>query len=410
MIAVLSGRLLRFFLPGGFLLLAGILFGNSLEIIHWRPLVAKVLLLVVPAAGLLVCWRFNKLKPAFAILVLLLAEWVLQNFGRGFNLAPDRAALVRDTVAVLLPLNLAWLALGREKGLVNLPGLAKVVLIAGQPLLVAAIYFCQPGILAYLGKEFYPWDATGWPVLAQPAIAAYLVALLVLASNLLRHRGAIDSGFVWALLASYLGLAVYTGLLATSCLMLAGLILIVSVVEAAYGMAFLDDLTGLPARRALNELLPRLRGDYTIAMLDIDFFKKFNDTHGHDVGDQVLRMVAARIAGVKGGGRPFRYGGEEFTVVFPGKAVADAAGQLEKIRRAVETAGFALRKPERPKRGEKRRGNNKQTGPKKIGVTISIGAASRGDRITKPEQVLKKADLALYKAKKAGRNLVVLER
>lgn len=394
-------------MPGGLLLLAGILFGNSLEFVHWRPMVAKVLLLVVPAAGLLVCWRFNKFKPAFAILVLFMAEWLLRSFGRGLDIDPERAALVRDTVAVLLPLNLAWLALGREKGLANLPGLAKLLLIAGQPLAVAAIYSRQPEILIYLGRDFYPWDLTGWTGLAQPAIAAYLVALAVLGLNLFRHRGAIASGFVWALFASYFGLVVYTGLLSTSCLMLGGLILIVSVVEAAHFMAFRDDLTGLPARRALNELLPRLRGDYTIAMLDIDFFKKFNDSHGHDVGDQVLRMVAARIAGARGGGRPFRYGGEEFTVVFPGKSGAEAAGQLEKIRGAVAAADFTLRKPERPKRGSKGRGNYKRADPKKIGVTISIGAASRGDRITKPEQVIKKADLALYKAKNAGRNRVV---
>ena len=67
-------------------------------------------------------------------------------------------------------------------------------------------------------------------------------------------------------------------------------------------MAYDDELTGLPARRALNEALARLRGTYTVAMVDIDHFKRFNDEHGHDVGDQILRMVGARLAGVGGGG------------------------------------------------------------------------------------------------------------
>ncbi len=392
------------------MLLAGILFSNSAETIHWRPVVAKVSVIGVPAACLLVCWRFNKFKPVFAVLVLLLAEWALQSFCRGVDLEPSLAAVVRDTLAVLLPLNFAWLALGREKGLVNIPGLLKVLLIVAQPLLVVFISSRQPEVLTYLGREFLPLDFTGRVALAQPAIVAYLIALVVLVINWSRQRGVMDIGFIWALLASYLGLAVYTGLLSTICLMLGGMILSVSVVEAAYVMAFRDDLTGLPARRALNERLLRLRGDYTIAMLDIDFFKKFNDSYGHDVGDQVLKMVAAQIARVTGGGYPFRYGGEEFTVVFPGKKVDDVASHLEKIRRSVESAGFAMRKQDRPKsrsKGRKGRSNNKKPGFTKVGVTISIGAASKDARTSKPEQVLKRADLALYKAKESGRNRVV---
>lgn len=398
-------------MPGGILLLAGIVFGNSAEFIHWRPVVAKVLLLVVPVAGLLVCWRFNKFKPTFIVLVLFLAEWLLLNFCRGVEIDLAIAAIVRDTVAVLLPLNIAWLALGREKGLLNIPGVAKLLLIAAQPLLVFSIYFYQPEILAYVGKDFLSWDFPGWFTLAQPGLVAYLLALIVLAVNFLRQRGVIDIGFIWALVASYFGVAVFTGLLSTTFLMLGGLILIVSVVEAAYVMAFRDDLTGLPARRALNELLLKLRGEYTIAMLDIDFFKKFNDSYGHDVGDQVLKMVASQIGRVSGGGYPFRYGGEEFTVVFPGRAVADVTEHLERVRRLVEADGFALRKPDRPKsrsRGRKRRGrHNKQPGSHKVGVTISIGAASKGNRSLRPEQVVKMADLALYKAKESGRNRVV---
>ena len=153
MIAVLAGRLLRFFMPGGVLLLAGILFGNSAEIIHWRPVVAKVLLLVVPGVSLFVCWRFNKFKPAFGVLVLLLAEWLLQSFCRGVDIDPWLATIVRDAVTVLLPLNFAWLALGREKGLVNISGLTKSMFIVAQPLLVSLIYFRQPEILSYLSKE-----------------------------------------------------------------------------------------------------------------------------------------------------------------------------------------------------------------------------------------------------------------
>ena len=63
---------------------------------------------------------------------------------------------------------------------------------------------------------------------------------------------------------------------------------------------------------------------YVLAMADVDHFKSFNDTHGHDTGDQVLKLVAARLAQVKGGGRAFRYGGEEFTVLFPDRTLDEA--------------------------------------------------------------------------------------
>ena len=84
----------------------------------------------------------------------------------------------------------------------------------------------------------------------------------------------------------------------------------------------LDELTDLPSRRSFNDAKLRLGNTYTVAMVDVDHFKHFNDTYGHDAGDQVLRMVAARIAEVSGGGKGYRYGGEDVAVLFPGN-IAD---------------------------------------------------------------------------------------
>src|SRR5439155_9485473 len=90
----------------------------------------------------------------------------------------------------------------------------------------------------------------------------------------------------------------------------AGTIEIVALLQESHQLAFRDELTGLPGRRALDERLRALRGRYALAMVDVDHFKKFNDTHGHDVGDQVLKLVAGRLAEVGGGGIAYRYGGE----------------------------------------------------------------------------------------------------
>jgi PleD family two-component response regulator len=147
-------------------------------------------------------------------------------------------------------------------------------------------------------------------------------------------------------------------------------------------------------------------------MADVDHFKSFNDTHGHDVGDQVLKLVAARLAEVGGGGRAFRYGGEEFTVLFPDKTLEQALPSLEAIRQSVEDYRMAVRGESRPKKkeeGEMLRGpgGDDSVPPDKVlSVTISIGAAApRGESVT-PAQILKAADEALYRAKRGGRNRV----
>jgi diguanylate cyclase (GGDEF)-like protein len=140
-------------------------------------------------------------------------------------------------------------------------------------------------------------------------------------------------------------------------------------------------------------------------MGDVDHFKKFNDTYGHDVGDEVLRMVASKLDRVTGGGCSYRYGGEEFTILFPRADAAEALPHLEAVRAAIENAPFTLRSKNRPETKPKKP-SSKNAGNKTVSVTISIGVAQRTDSRQSPEDVLKEADKALYKAKQKGRNQV----
>jgi diguanylate cyclase (GGDEF)-like protein len=142
-------------------------------------------------------------------------------------------------------------------------------------------------------------------------------------------------------------------------------------------------------------------------MVDVDHFKQFNDRYGHDVGDQVLRMVAAKLEQASGGGKAFRYGGEEFAVVFPDQSAADALPHLESLRREVQASCFVLRGPDRPKK--KPDTPKPPSGPRKaVLVTVSIGVAAWDEQKRKADHVIKAADLALYRAKAAGRNKVKL--
>ncbi|HSR40995.1 MAG TPA: GGDEF domain-containing protein, partial [Longimicrobiales bacterium] len=131
-----------------------------------------------------------------------------------------------------------------------------------------------------------------------------------------------------------------------------------------------------------------------------------NDEHGHEVGDQVLKMVASRLRKAPGGARAFRYGGEEFTLLYPGKSPDQARPHLEAVREAVKGSTFTIRGAKRRKKGRKYRGKGSSRGRKKLSVTVSLGAAEPLDPDEAPRTVLERADEALYRAKEKGRNRV----
>ncbi len=183
------------------------------------------------------------------------------------------------------------------------------------------------------------------------------------------------------------------------------LVMLVGILESMFDRAYRDGLTGLPGRRALNDMLPQLGRRFAIAMLDVDHFKRFNDRYGHRTGDDVLKMIAARMQRISGG-RAFRYGGEEFAVIFRGRAARRAADRMEAFREALAQTPFVIRRV--PRTSKKRRGSRtaRTSSRQQVKITVSIGLALPQKGRKKPSDVLAAADKALYKAKKAGRNRV----
>ena len=223
---------------------------------------------------------------------------------------------------------------------------------------------------------------------------------------LVDRRRPVESALFWALVAAFIALnAGGANQISAAYFSTGGLILSVAVLETSYTMAYRDELTQLPSRRALNQELAKIGDNYAIAMIDVDHFKSFNDSYGHETGDQVLQMIASRLADVSGGGKPFRYGGEEFAVVFPGKSVDDAYPSLEDLRMRIEATPFKVRGNDRRTDGNRKK--KKIKGRKARGqvqVTVSIGASSCDGEKRPVDQVLQDADKALYKAKNSGRN------
>ena len=391
-----------YLLPGGLLVLAGV------ALFHLLPLSEPVrgffdyYPVLVLTLGLVLSWRFNRTRLFFGLLLLTLADLLLRRFPDG-----ETRTLALAAAEFLIPLNLAMISFFVERGLFTRPGLLRTGVIVAQPLLFYLAYLGNPAVLGsfLIGKPI-PWELLDRLPLAQIPLAGFLLGGGILFLRFPLHPSAIDGGFLWALLAAFVPLAAgVTGETLTLWFATAGLILTVSLIESSHRMAYRDELTGLPARRALNEELLKVGRSYTLAMVDIDHFKKVNDTYGHDVGDQVLKMVAAQIERVSGGGKPYRFGGEEFTVFFPNKSAREALPHLEELRLAIEASGFTLRDANRPKEKPEQpaKGNEGQ----RLKVTASIGVAERNNFNLTPAAVLKAADKALYVAKEQGRNRVI---
>ena len=167
--------------------------------------------------------------------------------------------------------------------------------------------------------------------------------------------------------------------------------------EALREQAIRDPLTGLFNRRYLDETLPRELGRcqrsgelLVVAMLDLDHFKRFNDTYGHEAGDAVLRTVGDLLGKtLRAGDLPCRYGGEELTLILHGSTLEDAQLRLDSLRRAIRQTRMFYRGGELP------------------AITVSIGVAAAEAAETDATALLNRADAALYQAKTQGRNRVV---
>jgi diguanylate cyclase (GGDEF)-like protein len=183
-----------------------------------------------------------------------------------------------------------------------------------------------------------------------------------------------------------------------------GILLFLSVLYSSHRMAFLDALTGIQNRRSMDAAMGHLGGRYAIAMLDIDHFKKVNDRFGHDFGDQVLKMVAARVRQA-GRFKFYRYGGEEFCLLFKGRRAALAEEICETVRLAVNERPIAMRSTDRPEQKPSKKKRSREKVPS-VKVSVSIGLARPSEKYTTPDAVREAADKALYRAKKNGRNRV----
>ncbi|MGH8660819.1 MAG: diguanylate cyclase [Burkholderiales bacterium] len=356
--------------------------------------------------GIALAVGYGRGRAVFALLVLATAyasrQWWLHDGIDGFH-----ARAVYTALTIFVPLDLALLSVLPERGVLNRHGALRFGVFLAQIALTAWVYVAgRADLVDLVNQKFLDPSPLSAGRLPQAAMLAIALGFLVATIAAIVGRSHLNASFAGAIAAFAVAAHVPNAYVSfASFIAAAELMVAVAVLQDTFRMAFRDELTGIPSRRALNEELAALGSRYAIAMLDVDHFKKFNDTFGHDLGDQVLKMVAAHISRVSGGGRAFRYGGEEFAVLFAGKNAEDAIPHLEAVREDIESYRIALRGADRPART---RGPRRQRGgwrsTRGVSVTVSIGVAERNGRSETPHAVIEAADRALYRAKEKGRN------
>jgi diguanylate cyclase (GGDEF)-like protein len=368
-------------------------------------------------AGLLLAWRFHSSRIFFALLVVFLSQQAVAYFSQGHAAVTGPGRIALAAIGVLLPLNFVLVSFQQERGFTFSSAAPASLLLFVQSVIVAVL--CRDPSAAV------PHHALPPAPLAFATLLAFGAAAVVLLLRYVVFHKPAEIGLFWALAASLLALRFGgAGKISTGYFAGAAFVLASAIVETSYLLAYHDELTTLPSRRAFHDALLRLQSPYSIAMVDIDHFKRCNDTYGHDTGDQVLRMIATRLSRVSGGGQAYRCGGEEFAILFPGKTTSDVLEHLEKLRADIEASKLKRRGPERrqevrgPDRRNQRARGRSQTGQAirqlarattpsdELSVTASIGVATSRGENPSAEEVIQAADKALYRAKAAGRNRV----
>jgi len=346
---------------------------------------------------------FQHSRVFYAVCVLLFSIAVLSSPGKLNSVA------FRNGISFFIPIIFIILATVEERGITSRHGLIKglvfivmivfIVIDAGNinPLFARL----KPVEFTYMNAE----KVQGIPVIS---VFLFLICLCVLLTRYLILSSNMDIAFTGAALGCFIILHFvhFPGILSlfSSAVFL---IFIIALFEASYSLAYHDALTGLLSRRAMEQEFLRIGHRYTLAIVDVDHFKKVNDRFGHQVGDEVLRMVASCLQKYARGGKVFRYGGEEFVIIFPRKSITETLPVLERIRNAVQKRPFVIRSPDRPKK--KPKGKLPPGSSEKIRITVSIGVAEKTDKMRNrtDTEIIQMADKAVYQAKANGRNCIV---
>jgi diguanylate cyclase (GGDEF)-like protein len=348
----------------------------------------------------------NHAVEAGATISMLCVYWLIQTQLQ-IPLETQPAGQIYYLLSLFVPCLLLSYAFMPEQNCRQPLGLAAIALASVIVILLARLLAFDSDLFLASAQQALSYSLFNGH-LSTLSTALYLVAFGTCLGLCIYRQQPLESSLLGCTLMSYVTFG-WIHLSNISAFMFAGIgvLLSINLTGSLLSIGYRDELTQIGNRRALKQSAKTLRGSYSVAMVDADYFKKINDQYGHDLGDQALRVIAGLLRKTADGGKAFRYGGEEFCQLFKGKSRQEVIDTLENIRQAIANYDMVIRdkkhRPKASKQGEKRRGASRRNS--ELRLTVSIGVAS-SDNSGHFEQVLKKADKALYRAKARGRNQV----
>lgn len=391
-------KLLPLLLPIGIIIGATMLFAQ----VGSYPAFTQNLILyfsyTLLAVVILLSFVFNRSRVFFIASVVFVSLILLMTCKITEGVQSFNILAVRSIIFIILPVNITVFTFQSDKGILSLKGKFRIIAVLFEYLFILWVIISKHTKLI----EFINSTPLHIGKLAPIPLLIFLIfciSFIFFLARIALFDLSKDRLLFGVLISIFIGLFSKNADISIPVFFsTAGIILLICSLHETYFLAYIDELTGLPSRRALKEKMMKLSGKYSIAMIDIDFFKKFNDTYGHDSGDEVLRFIGKCLKQMPGGGKSFRYGGEEFTVIFPGKSVAEAIPHLEKLRENISKSRIPITK------GSEENSANKKI--KKVSITISCGVSEKNEKHPNPNDVMKAADAALYRAKDKGRNCI----
>ncbi len=402
-IKAIAKTLFSFFIPGGLLFLITVIILNLRIIDKVLPNSALIYPIIVIGAGVLIGLFFKRTWLMLVILVLAIADRALLYFAGNTAVTMEEGRLIYNAISFLLPINLCFFAFMKRRGDIKWQSIWFLGAILLQGCGVAFIYqYKSLGFGAFLEYSSIKWALLEHIPLSQLALFSFGIAFIYYLFLYIRTHGVIERSFCWALISIFYALALSRiGPVSSIYFSTAGLILVISVIENIYVEGFQDEVTDLPTGKSMHGILSQLDRGYTVALIEVDNFERLKDNHGRRVSKQILRSVGSKLTSVTGGGKPFRYRGEVFAIVFPGMFLQDMLPRIEELRQTIKKLGPILQSQKSP--GNKLKKLKRiEILANKIPVTVSIGVAERSDADMSPQQAIQKAEEALGTAKREG--------
>lgn len=354
-------------------------------------------------------------KSFFLLLLTILAYTLIEYFSNHRFDNNYYTLIAYPLMCLLFPINVYLMTRVKQDDLFLHAFIRKVVVIFGQIFLLYIVTYLLPSLFGESIFKNFQYNLSnllnhafvGSQMLSMPqmGLLSFIVCFALCLWTFRKKSTFLDTAFIGVFTTSFISFYfIYERNISTIFFLAAVTCVLFSLLQISHRMAFLDELTNIPGRRALTNALRQYeRHPYTLSIMDIDFFKRLNDSYGHEVGDQGLRMISARLSQYAKSGHIYRYGGEEFVLLFPYKHLEEVLDEIEETRALISNSDFFLRSRTRC---DNETENEKYPYLASIKITLSAGVAEKVGSESS-DFVLNMADQALYKAKKTGRNKTV---